>query len=262
MTSKRLLYYLLMIVNTKAVHTMTCGACNVACQRFRKHRNGLLRFRCPICKKTYTEAHERTLGAMYIPQDRAVLALQLLLEGNSIRSTERITQLDRNTIMRLLILAGEHCQTLMNSRIKNIQPRYIQADEIWGFVGKKQKQVRVGDPSEFGDTWIFVAMDEETKLIPCFEVGKRTRETTYRFLSALKNRLSDRRFQLTTDGFHFYERGVENIFAGQADFAQLVAAENAPNDGFWRFVAPLICGSQIRGHGEMGGPPGNSPIAD
>jgi hypothetical protein len=35
-----------------------------------------------------------------------------------------------------------------------------------------------------------------------------------------------------------------------ADFARLVAAENAQNDGFWRFVAPLIRGSQIRGHGE------------
>jgi IS1 family transposase len=158
---------------------------------------------------------------MYIPQDRAALALQLLLEGNSIRSTERITRLDRNTIMRLLVLAGERCQTLMNTRMKKICSRYIQADEIWGFVQKKQKQVRVGDPAEFGDAWIFVALDEETKLIPCFEVGKRTRETTYRFLSNLHSRVVSR-FQLTTDGFHFYERGVENIFGGSVDFAQLV----------------------------------------
>jgi hypothetical protein len=78
----------------------------------------------------------------------------------------------------LLLLAGERCQALMNTRMKNIRSRYIQADEIWGFVAEKQKQVRVGDPAEFGDAWIFVALDEETKLIPCFEVGKRTRETT------------------------------------------------------------------------------------
>ena len=58
--------------------------------------------------------------------------------------------------------------------------------------------------------------------MPCFEVGKRTNETTLRFLASLKKRLTDERFQLTTDGFHFYERGVENVFAGQADFAQLV----------------------------------------
>ena len=83
------------------------------CQRFGKHRNGLRRFRCPICKKTYTESHRRVLDSMYIPQDKAVLALRLLLEGNSIRSTERITDLDRNTIMSLLVKAGDRCQTLM-----------------------------------------------------------------------------------------------------------------------------------------------------
>ncbi len=62
------------------------------CQRFGKHRNGLRRFRCPGCKKTYTEAHRRVLETMYIPQEKAVMALRLLLEGNSIRSTERITE--------------------------------------------------------------------------------------------------------------------------------------------------------------------------
>src|SRR2546427_4927219 len=97
---------------TKAARTMACRTCNVDCQRFGKHRNGLRRFRCPMCKRTYTEIHERTLGTMYIPQDRVVLAVQLLLEGNSIRSTERITCLDRNTIMSLLVRAGERCQAL------------------------------------------------------------------------------------------------------------------------------------------------------
>ena len=62
--------------------TMTCEACVVDCQRFGKHRNGLRRFRCPICKKTYTEAHERTLGSMYVAADKAALAVQLLIEGN------------------------------------------------------------------------------------------------------------------------------------------------------------------------------------
>src|SRR5438094_10202986 len=100
--------------NIKAASTMTCAACAVSCQRFGKHRNGLRRFRCPQCKRTYTESHRRTLDTMYISEERAVLALQLLLEGNSIRSTERITKLDRNTIMSLLIRAGERCPSLMD----------------------------------------------------------------------------------------------------------------------------------------------------
>src|ERR1019366_9650168 len=98
-----------MMSETKTAKTLTCEACNVDCQRFGKHRNGLRRFRCPGCKKTYTEAHKPALAGSYIPQERIVLALRLLIEGTSIRSTERITNLDRNTIMKLLVLAGEKC---------------------------------------------------------------------------------------------------------------------------------------------------------
>ncbi len=201
---------------------MACAECGRPCQRFGKHRNGLRRFRCAQCKRTYTEPHERTLGSMYVPAATTNLALQLLLEGNSIRSTERITQLDRNTIMRLLVLAGERCTALLDSRLRDIQPKRIQADELWTYVMKKDKHVRVDDPNEFGNQWIFVALDPDTKLVVSFVVGKRTRETTYAFLNDLRSRLTDARFQLTTDGFAFYERAVEDTFAGSADFAQLI----------------------------------------
>src|ERR1035437_4606317 len=109
-----------MISQTKADKPMTCETCQVDCQRFGKHRNGLRRFRCPQCKRTFTESHTRTLGTMYVPQEKAVLATRLLLEGNSIRSTERITDLDRNTIMRLLVKAGDRCQILMIARIQKL----------------------------------------------------------------------------------------------------------------------------------------------
>lgn len=210
-----------MEVTTKAAQAMTCEACNVHCQRFGKHRNGLLRFRCPICKKTYTEAHERTLGSMYTPQDRALSALQLLLEGNSIRSTERITQLDRNTIMRLLILAGDRCHKLMYEKMRGLRLNHLQCDEIWTFCQKKQRHVRAGDSPDCGDQWVFVALDEETKLVPHFQIGKRTKETTLQFLNGLKWCLSDHHFQITTDGYHFY-RSIQSVFAGRCDFAQLV----------------------------------------
>jgi len=136
---------------TKAAKTMTCEACHVDCQRFGKHRNGLRRFRCPNCKKTYTEAHERTLGSMYVPQEQAELAVQLLVEGNSLRSTQRITKLDVNTIMRVLVLAGERCQSLMDSKMRNLRPAHLQLDEIWTYCGKKQRHIRKGDSPELGD---------------------------------------------------------------------------------------------------------------
>src|SRR5205823_1998161 len=111
---------------------------NSRCQRFGKHRNGLSRFRCPKCKRTFTEPHTKTLGEMYISQEQAVMAIQLLVEGNSIRSTERITNLDRNTIMKLLVLVGEKCERLLESKIVSVQVKDVQCDEIWGFVQKKE----------------------------------------------------------------------------------------------------------------------------
>jgi len=202
---------------------MNCPQCEIKCRKFGKHRNGLCRFRCGTCGKTYTEEHARLFGDMIVPEDKALLAIQLLIEGTSIRSAERITKLHRDTIIRLLILAGERCIKLMDSRMKNLHCQRVQADELWGFCGKKQRHVREGESEELGDAWTFVAIDADTKLIPAYIVGKRNYDNTYQFLTILRDRMaSDHRFQITTDGFQFYRGGVEEIFAGQADFAQLI----------------------------------------
>src|SRR5271168_2893798 len=157
-----------MLNDTKDAISVTCKPCDVRCQSIGLHRNGLRRFRCPKCRKSYTQPHRRTLDTMYIPQAKATLALQLLLEGNSIRSTQRITGLDQNTIMTLLVKAGERCQTLMDSKLRNLHMQHIQIDEIWTFVQKKNRHVRKGDSPEIGDAWVYVAIDADTKLIPAF----------------------------------------------------------------------------------------------
>ena len=202
---------------------MNCPTCEIKCRKFGKHRNGLQRFRCAKCGKTYTAEHERLFGSMIVPEDKALLAIQLLIEGTSIRSAERVTQLHRDTIMRLLVLAGERCIKLMEATMKDLRCKQIQSDEIWTFCSKKQRHVKAEDSPEVGDAWVFVAIDAETKLIPAYTVGKRNRETTYKFLTSLRERLAvEHRFQITADGFHFYRKGVEDVFAGQADFAQMI----------------------------------------
>lgn len=202
---------------------MICQECNSECKRFGKHRNGLQRFRCGQCRRTFTEDHTRLFESMTVPEDKALLAIQLLIEGTSIRSAERIAGLHRDTIIRLLVLAGQRCIKLMDAKMRNLRCERVQSDEIWTYVGKKQRRVRSGDSPEVGDAWVFVAIDADTKLIPAYTVGKRTRYSTYEFLGKLRDCIAgEHRFQLTTDGFHFYERGVEDVFAGQADFAQLI----------------------------------------
>ena len=128
----------MMQASKKTVASMDCPSCHSFGKRFGKHRNGLQRYRCASCRKTYTEAHKRPLGAMTVPLEKATLALQLLIEGTSIRSTERITGLHRDTILRLLVLAGERCEKLLGRLLVNVPVKDVQCDEIWGYVFKKE----------------------------------------------------------------------------------------------------------------------------
>jgi len=174
--------------------------------------------------------------------EKKLAVIASLLEGNSVRSTERMTGVHRDTICRLLVETGDNCAGLLGSHIRNVRAKYVQADEIWCYVGKKDKHVRVDDPPEYGNQWVFVAMDADTKLVPSYVVGKRTRETTYAFLLDLQKRLVDARFQLTTDGFHFYERAVEDTFGGTVDFAQLIKlfGDIGQHDSESRYSPPRI----------------------
>ncbi|HEV2485109.1 MAG TPA: IS1 family transposase [Terracidiphilus sp.] len=235
--SERLLYYLTMMSETQTDKAMTCEACTVECQRFGKHRNGLRRFRCPQCKKTYTEAHKRVLDTMYISQQRATLALQLLLEGNSIRSTERICQMDRNTIMSLLLKAGERCEKLMESKLQNLDVREVEVDELWGFVQKKERQRTAyeQDMVEIGDAYCFVAMERNTKLVITHYLGRRSTPSTDHFIAKLAHATSNQRYQLTTDGFKPYIKAVKTFLADRVDFAQLVKVYSSPREGEQRY---------------------------
>jgi transposase-like protein/IS1 family transposase len=224
-----------MMNNTQDALTMICEACNLNCQRFGTHRNGLRRFRCPSCKKTYTEAHARVLDSMYISQDKAVLALQLLLEGNSIRSTERITGTDRNTLMRLLVLAGERCETLMVSKIQNLTVHDVEVDEIWGFVQKKEGHKSAADGEEVGDAYCFVGIERSTKLVLAYHLGKRTAKATDDFIGKLAYATAWSRYQLTSDGFKPYIGAVKMILRDRVDFAQLIKVYGTPRDGEQRY---------------------------
>ena len=184
-----------MAPEAKSTKTMTCGDCDMTCQRFGKHRNGLSRFRCPVCKRTYTESHVLTLGEMYAPKDKVLLALQLLLEGNSIRSTMRITGLDQNTISKALVLAGEKAERIMARKIVNVPVRDVEADEVWSFIGKKEKRVRPEDDQNLGDCYTFVAIERHSKLVLNIAMGKRDQATTDQFIEGVRHATAHSRFR-------------------------------------------------------------------
>jgi transposase-like protein/IS1 family transposase len=229
----------------KAKIAMTCAGCNVRCQRFGTHRNGLRRFRCPQCHRTYTEAHRPALEGSYIPQDRVVLALRLLLEGNSLRSTQRITDLDINILMKILVKAGEKCEKLMARLIVNVPVKDVQCDEIWSFIQKKEKQCEPDDDPNFGDAYCFTAIERHSKLILNFALGKRDQATTDVFIEGLRHATSSRNFQITTDGFVPYKSAIENTLSDRVDFAQLIKVYRASVAGEARYSPAEVVSTEV-----------------
>jgi transposase-like protein/IS1 family transposase len=118
---------------------MLCPQCRIRCQKSGKHKNGLQRYRCGKCGRRYTEPRPKLLGNMRIPMAKALLALYLLVEGNSIRSIERVVGLEKKTIISLMLLAGEKSEHVSKQYIHRVRVRDVQADEIWGFVAMKNK---------------------------------------------------------------------------------------------------------------------------
>lgn len=226
---------------------MTCADCEVRCQRFGKHRNGLRRFRCPKCKRTYTEPHRLTLGEMYLSEEKALMALKLLVEGNSIRSTMRITDVDQNTIMKLLALAGERCEKLMGRMLVNVTVRDVECDEIWGYVQKKEghKRPEEKDDTTIGDAYCFVAIERHSKLVLNFTLGPRDRGTTEVFIEGVRGATAPRHFQITTDGFAPYKTAIPDTLGDRVDFAQLIKVYRAPQEGEARYSPAEVASVEV-----------------
>ena len=219
--------------------TMNCPKCQSPSKRFGKHRNGLQRYRCLACRKTFTEDHARAFRREdYLHDPRGIMALQLLLEGCSIRTAERITGLHRDAIMHILVNAGQRCEALMYTLIRNVPAADVQADEIWGFIGKKEshKSPEEARDDSIGDCWCWVALDRDTKLVLAFVVGRRTSANAMELMRKLRRATSeDTRFQLTTDGHQSYIAAVDEMLLDRCDFAQLIKIYAAPREGEQRY---------------------------
>lgn len=209
---------------------VTCHVCNVTCKKFGRYgRLKTQRYRCGVCRRTFSEPKPSPIGAMRIPIEKAEQVLNCLLEGCSIRSTERLTGINRNTIMSLLLEAGERCSHLLDRELHDLRPNRLQIDEAWHFVFKKEKHVALEDLDEVGDQWIFVALDAQTKLVVAYLIGKRTPANTYWFVRDLYSRMAPlHRPQITTDGWGPYIRAIEDTWGADCDYAQLIKIYHAP----------------------------------
>ena len=117
--------------------------------------------------------------------EKQIMVISALAEGSSIRAIERMTGIHRDTVMRLGVKIGKGCAKLLDAKMHDLTCKYLQFDEIWGFIGKKQGHVRPEDDRQYGDVWTFCAIDADTKLVPSFKVGKRDLVTAKAFVGDL-----------------------------------------------------------------------------
>ena len=175
-----------------------------------------------------------------LSMDKQIAVVSSLVEGCSIRSVERMTGIHRDTIMRLSTRIGEGCTRLMDQTMRGLTCRQIQVDELWCYVGKKQRQVTIRDNwHAVGDTWTFIAIDRDTKLVPCFRVGKRTKKEATAFVSDLAGRL-DVRCQLSSDGLNSYIAACETAFGNDVDYGQIVKFYETESAGSGRYSPPRV----------------------
>jgi len=153
--------------------------------------------------------------------DKQIAIIAALAEGSSIRAIERMTGVHRDTIMRLGVRVGQGCTALMDAKMRNLPCRRLEMDEIWGFIGKKERSVKPEDGSDVGSVWTFCVIDAETKLVPAFRVGDRDAATANAFLADVAGRMRNR-VQISTDGLKAYEEAIERSFAGDADYGQII----------------------------------------
>ena len=175
---------------------------------------------------------------------RRTQIINCLVEGNSIRSTERMTDTHRDTVMRLMVEVGTGCAKLMDEQMRDLTCQRIQVDEIWSYVQKKQRQVtEADDRSKVGDQWTFVALDPDTKLVPTWQIGKRDLPTATAFLTDLSERLANR-VQLSSDALAAYVDATEQAFGADVDYGQAVKFYDAEPAGPGRYSPPKVTYSE------------------
>lgn len=195
--------------------------------------------------------------ANVLKSEKRLEVMKHMVNGSSIRATERITGIHRDTICRLLVKLGDGCRELLDAEMRNLSLRHLQCDEIWTFVGKKQGRLDADEKRttfDSGDIYLWVAFDEQTKLIPTFILGKRTADMARRFMVDLASRVklpipTDTGFrpveflpQISTDGFAGYPEAVDLAFADNCHYGQLIKDyRNADQPG--RYGPPELIGA-------------------
>ncbi len=210
---------------------MNCPNCKEASKKNGKDKTGEQKYKCSGCGSVFTTKPK--LEGKRVPAAKIEMIINLLVEGNSVRSTERITGVHRDTILRLLETVGQRCIVIHETLVRNVKVDNIEADEIWGYVRMKQKTANsqgLGDDESIGSNYTYTAIEKHSKLILAWHLGRRNEENTYTFLSKLRKAVNqETQFQISTDAFNGYRDSIPAMLGDLAHFGQVRKFYGIPN---------------------------------
>ena len=219
----------------------TCPDCQTTMRKHGKRADGRRRFKCFPCRKVHTEPREHLFGEMRVDEDTAVMALTLLCEGSSVRATCRVTGLAKKTVLRLLVLAGERVESFMARHIRNVEVEDVECDEVWGFIGQKEKtkrRNRVTDPGQ-GDSYSWLAVERHSKLVLAHHVSRRTNRAADAFAEKL-DRATAGAFQVSTDAFEPYVESLSYHLGARSSYGRIQKEFGYTEEGQGYYSPPAL----------------------
>jgi transposase-like protein/IS1 family transposase len=199
---------------------MTCRKCQHS--EFKKsgrNRNETQRYKCRNCRTTFSESRP-AVGSHYKPVEEIERILLMMLEGMSVRSIERITGIQKRTILSLMVTASQNAVRVFDALVRNIRPKFVQLDELWAMIGCHGKNVTVDSPADWGDAWTWLALDSESKMILSYHIGPRNTVSAFKFVHDLRERTLGT-YQITSDALRGYIGAVEEWYGSDVHFSQL-----------------------------------------
>ncbi len=218
---------------------MTCHNCRIEMVKAGFYgRNKVQRYKCQQCGKRLSEEQQKPFGSdIRIPREKVVMILHCLVEGNSVRSTSRLCNVEKRTVLNLLRTAGDACERFLEKNLRNITVEEIELDECWSYVGKKEghKFPQEMANSKTGDAYTYIALARESRLVLAWHLGKRDSANTEAFISKIRRATANSEFDISTDAFAPYAGAIDYILSDRANHSQVIKLYDKPEEGRERY---------------------------
>jgi IS1 family transposase len=175
----------------------------------------MLLFCCETCGKNFSLRNQTPLYRMKISDDKFYTIVRCVGEGTGVRGTARICEVDKDTVLRVVTRMGAHVENTFDHFLRDLWPKEVQLDDLWSFIVKKEKNLTEIERlhTEFGDCWIWVAFDPETKIVLGYVLGKRTKDNAIKLLQQVRNVMGEGCFPLfTSDELSCYKDALIEVF--------------------------------------------------